>query len=212
MEATRIELAQKNMQIQSLQYDLYKLQDKCDNEIRSLTKEVEWGREKLGSLKLEIRRLKEQDSEDTISIIRGQPVASKQKEDSEVGVVSNVAIYSLKAKVGKLESETQKLNEKVHQLEREKATLSLLNTEASNKKVKGGEDKLKSDSGRRLPEVSTETLERDTSVLGVSSSTENIPAAEGKKLPERKETFQNWLSGDAAKNMFQDEPNQCANQ
>ncbi|KAJ7371494.1 hypothetical protein OS493_025395 [Desmophyllum pertusum] len=235
MEATRIELAQKNMQIQSLQYDLYKLQEKYDNEIRSLTKEVEWGREKLGSLKLEIRRLKEQDSEDTISIIRGQPVASKQKEDSEVGVVSNVAIYSLKAKVGKLESETQKLNEKVHQLEREKATLSLLNTEASNKvtqltsenkalkthrkklmeevqKVKGGEDKLKSDSGRRLPEVSSETLERDTSVLGVSSSTENIPAAEGKKLPERKETFQNWLSGDAAKNMFQDEPNQCANQ
>ena len=70
MEATRIELAQKNMQIQSLQYDLYKLQEKYDNEIRSLTKEVEWGREKLGSLKLEIRRLKEQDSEDTISIIR----------------------------------------------------------------------------------------------------------------------------------------------
>ena len=27
----------------------------------------------------------------------GQPVASKQKEGSDVGVVSNVAIYSLKA-------------------------------------------------------------------------------------------------------------------
>ena len=60
----------------------------------------------------------------------GQPVASKQKEDSDVGVVSNVAIYSLKAKVGKLEGETRKLSEKVQQLEKEKATLSLLNTEA----------------------------------------------------------------------------------
>ena len=32
--------------------------------------------------------------------------------------------------MGKLEGETQKLSEKVQQLEREKATLSLLNTEA----------------------------------------------------------------------------------
>jgi len=54
----------------------------------------------------------------------------KKKEDSDVGVISNVAVYSLKAKVGKLESENQKLNEKVQQLEREKATLSLLNTES----------------------------------------------------------------------------------
>jgi len=54
----------------------------------------------------------------------------KQKKDSDVGVISNVAMYSLKAKVGKLESENQNLNEKVHQLEREKATLSLLNTES----------------------------------------------------------------------------------
>ena len=60
----------------------------------------------------------------------GQPVALKQKQDSDVGVISNVAMYSLKAKVGKLESENQKLSEKVHQLEREKATLSLLNTES----------------------------------------------------------------------------------
>lgn len=59
----------------------------------------------------------------------GKPVALKKKEDSDVGVISNVAVYSLKAKVGKLESENQKLSEKVQQLEREKATLSLLNTE-----------------------------------------------------------------------------------
>lgn len=70
MEATRIELAEKNMQLQSLQYDLYKLQEKYDKEMKSLTKEVEWGRDKVGSLKLEIRRLKEQEPEDTISIIR----------------------------------------------------------------------------------------------------------------------------------------------
>ena len=62
-------------------------------------------------------------------IISGQPVASKQKEDSDAGVVSTVALYSLKDKVGKLESETRKLSEKVQQLEREKATLTLLNTE-----------------------------------------------------------------------------------
>ena len=55
---------------------------------------------------------------------------AKQIEVSNVGVVSNVAIYALKAKVGKLETETEKLNKKVQQLEREKATLSLLNTEA----------------------------------------------------------------------------------
>ena len=70
MEATRIELAQKNMQIQSLQYDLYKLKEKYDNDTRSLSKEVEWGREKVGSLKLEIRRLKEHEADDTISIMR----------------------------------------------------------------------------------------------------------------------------------------------
>ena len=61
---------------------------------------------------------------------RGQPVVSKQKEDSEVGVVSTVAIYSLKAKLGKLETETQTLNENLKKLEKEKSTLSLLNTEA----------------------------------------------------------------------------------
>ena len=70
MEATRIELAQKNMQIQSLQDDLYKLKEKYDNDTRSLSKEVEWGREKIGSLKLEIRRLKEHEADDTISIMR----------------------------------------------------------------------------------------------------------------------------------------------
>ena len=70
MEATRIDLAGKNMQIQSLQYDLYKLQEKYDKDIRMLTKEVEWGREKVGSLKLEIRRLKEPEPEDTICMIR----------------------------------------------------------------------------------------------------------------------------------------------
>ena len=61
---------------------------------------------------------------------RGQPVASNDKENSEVGVVSNVAIYSLKAKLGKLETETQTLKENVKKLEKEKSTLSLLNTEA----------------------------------------------------------------------------------
>ena len=70
MEATRIDLAEKNMQIQSLQYDLYKLQEKYDKEISVLTKEVEWGREKVGSLKLEIRKLKEPEQEDTICMIR----------------------------------------------------------------------------------------------------------------------------------------------
>ena len=63
-------------------------------------------------------------------LFSGQPVPAKKAEGSDVGVVSNVAIYSLKAKVGKLESETEKLNKKLQQLEREKATLSLLNTEA----------------------------------------------------------------------------------
>ena len=43
--------------------------------------------------------------------------------------MSSVAIYSLKAKVGKLEIETKKLNEKIQQLEKDKVTLSLLNTE-----------------------------------------------------------------------------------
>ena len=70
MEASRIELAQKNMQLQSLQYDLYKLQEKYDKETMSLNKEVECSREKVGLLKLEIRRLKEQEPEDTISIMR----------------------------------------------------------------------------------------------------------------------------------------------
>ena len=41
VEATRIELAQKNMQLESLQYDLYKLQEKYDKEMKSLTKEVQ---------------------------------------------------------------------------------------------------------------------------------------------------------------------------
>ncbi|PFX13278.1 Fibrillin-1 [Stylophora pistillata] len=56
METLRIELAQKNMQIQSLQYDLYKLKEKYHNETKSLRSEVERGREKVGSLKVEIRR------------------------------------------------------------------------------------------------------------------------------------------------------------
>ena len=43
---------------------------------------------------------------------------------------SNSSNNSLKAKVGKQESENQKLSDKVHQLEREKAMLSLLNTES----------------------------------------------------------------------------------
>ena len=70
VEATRIDLAKRNMQIQSLQYDLYKLQEKYDNDVHALKKGVEWGREKVGSLKLEIRRLKEHEPEDTISLIR----------------------------------------------------------------------------------------------------------------------------------------------
>ena len=70
MEATRIELAQRNMQLQSVQYDLYKLQEKYNKEAKSLSKEVEWGREKIGSLKLEIRRLKDPEPDDTISILR----------------------------------------------------------------------------------------------------------------------------------------------
>lgn len=47
-----------------------------------------------------------------------------------MGVVSNVAIFSLKAKVGKLETEAEKRNNKIQQLEKEKSTLTLLNTEA----------------------------------------------------------------------------------
>ena len=61
---------------------------------------------------------------------RGQPVASNEKENSEVGVVSNVAIYSLKAKLEKLETETQTFRENVKKLEKERGNLSLLNTEA----------------------------------------------------------------------------------
>ncbi|PFX15364.1 hypothetical protein AWC38_SpisGene20420 [Stylophora pistillata] len=113
METLRIELAQKNMQIQKLQYDLYILKEKYDNETKSLRSEVERGREKVGSLKVEIRRLKEPETDDTISIMRGQPVAYNEKENGEVGVVSNVAIYSLKFKLGKLETETQTLKENV---------------------------------------------------------------------------------------------------
>ena len=70
IEATRIDLAEKNMQIQSLQYELYKLQEKYDKETRALTKELDCRREKVGSLKLEIRRLREPDQEDTICMIR----------------------------------------------------------------------------------------------------------------------------------------------
>ena len=44
---------------------------------------------------------------------RGQPVAYNEKKNGEVGVVSNVAIYSLKFKLGKLETETQTLKENV---------------------------------------------------------------------------------------------------
>ena len=67
----------------------------------------------------------------TVLCCRGQPaVPTKQNEISNVGVVSNVAIYALKAKVGKLETEAEKLNKKIEQLEKEKATLTLLNTEA----------------------------------------------------------------------------------
>ncbi|CAH3159397.1 unnamed protein product [Pocillopora meandrina] len=242
MEALRIELAQKNMQIQSLQYDLYKLKEKYDNETKSLKNEVEWGLEKVGSLKLEIKRLREPETDDTISIMRGQPVASNDKENNEVGVVSNVAIYSLKAKLGKLETETQTLKENVKKLEKEKSTLTLLNTEASNKvaqlcsennalktarkklmeefqKLKRVQEssKAKDDSVGRLPEVSTEALERqsrNSSVLSeLSTCSEAPPTVERKRLkPEPKENFQNWLSGDAANNMFKDEPNQCANQ
>lgn len=70
MDATRIELAQKNMQIQSLQYDLYKLQEKYENERRALFKEVEFGREKVALLNQEIRRLKQPEQEDTICMMR----------------------------------------------------------------------------------------------------------------------------------------------
>ena len=70
MEATRIDLAERNMQIQSIQYDLYKLQEKYDKDVSVLTKELEWSREKVGSLKLEIRKLREPEQEDTICMIR----------------------------------------------------------------------------------------------------------------------------------------------
>ena len=67
----------------------------------------------------------------TVLCCRGQPpVPTKENEVSNVGVVSNVAIFSLKAKVGKLETEAEKRNNKIQQLEKEKATLTLLNTEA----------------------------------------------------------------------------------
>ncbi|PFX13644.1 hypothetical protein AWC38_SpisGene22259 [Stylophora pistillata] len=66
-------------------------------------------------------------------------------------------------------------------------------------------------------QASTEALERQcrsSSVLGeLSTCSEALPAVERKRVkPEPKNNFQNWLSGDAANNMFKDEPNQCANQ
>ena len=71
METLRIELAQKkNMHIETLQYDLYKLKEKYDNETKSLRSEVEWGREKVDSLEVEIRRLEEPETDDTISTMR----------------------------------------------------------------------------------------------------------------------------------------------
>jgi len=117
--------------------------------------------------------------------------------------VSNVAIYSLKAKVGKLEIETKKLNEKVQQLEKDKAALSLLKTELSTKvtqltsdkkalithrkklidevqqlKTSEGDSKLKSES----PKVTTETLERETrnsTILSLSTAKNvSVPMAE----------------------------------
>ena len=62
--------------------------------------------------------------------------------------------------------------------------------------------------------VSTEALERESrnpSVLGkLSIDNKSMTAAERKRVkPKTKENLQNWLSEDAAKNMFQDEPNQC---
>ena len=44
METLRIELAQKNRKIPSLQNHLYKLKEKYDNETKSLRSEVERGR------------------------------------------------------------------------------------------------------------------------------------------------------------------------
>ena len=70
MDTARIELAQKNMQIQSLQYDLYKLQEKYENESRVLNKEVEFGREKVVLLNQEIRKLKQPEQDDTICMMR----------------------------------------------------------------------------------------------------------------------------------------------
>ncbi|XP_068683876.1 centromere-associated protein E-like isoform X2 [Montipora foliosa] len=227
METTRIDLAQKNMQIQSLQYDLYKLQEKYEKEMRSLNKEVEFGKEKIASLKQEIRRLKEPEQEDTVCMMRGHPVPAKQIEVSNVGVVSNVAIYALKAKVGKLETETEKLNKKVQQLEREKATLSLLNTEASNKfaQVTSENKALKTQRKKLIEEVKSakaieeENVSRRTLLeatnLGVSSvEGVSVPTPECKRIKAEspKENFQSWLSGDAANNLFKEEPNQCTNQ
>ena len=67
--------------------------------------------------------------------------------------------------------------------------------------------------------VSTEALEREArnpSVLGeLSTDNQSMSATERTRKrvkPEPNENFQNWLSEDAAKNMIQDEPNQCANQ
>ncbi|XP_067024413.1 uncharacterized protein [Acropora muricata] len=230
MDATRIELAQKNMQIQSLQYDLYKLQEKYENERRALFKEVEFGREKVALLNQEIRRLKQPEQEDTICMMRGQPpVPTKENEVSNVGVVSNVAIFSLKAKVGKLETEAEKRNNKIQQLEKEKATLTLLNTEASNtvaqltsenralktqrkkllEEVKAGKvTKREIVSSGRMPEAPTTTL-------GLSTvGNVDIPSTECERgqSDSTKENFQNWLSGDAANDLFKDDPDQCINQ
>ncbi|PFX12561.1 hypothetical protein AWC38_SpisGene23459 [Stylophora pistillata] len=45
-------------------------EEKYDNETKSLRSEVEWGREKVDSLEVEIRRLEEPETDDTISTMR----------------------------------------------------------------------------------------------------------------------------------------------
>ncbi|PFX14451.1 hypothetical protein AWC38_SpisGene21385 [Stylophora pistillata] len=197
METLRIELAQKNMQIQSLQSDLYKLKEKYDNETKSLRSEVERGREKVGSLKVEIRR--------------GQPVASNEKENGEIGVVSNVAI---------LETETQTLKENVKKkIEKEKSTLSLLNKEAGNKVAQlcSANNALKTARKKLMEEIQKLKKVQESSRAKEDSGRrlpgEALLAAKRKRVkPEPKENFQNWLSGDGANYMFKDEPNECANQ
>lgn len=70
MDATRIELARKDLKIQSLKYDLYKQHEKYETETRALYKEVKFGREKVAQLNQEIRRLKQPEQEDTICMMR----------------------------------------------------------------------------------------------------------------------------------------------